>query len=170
VGGVTGLIVLSFALGFILDALKLYQLLPGYQKSKRDMYREISDALAIPSDQAGFYFAKALRLERDKCGGPLFLSHARWVLMTTSCVVFFASALAWLVLSISLRLSSHGSEAFILLLLAISFVILSLRLYSTSQGEQRSQSSAYILFCRENTEEIIRSSSSRCAYQKNGNE
>lgn len=170
VGGVTGLIVLSFALGFILDALKLYQLVPGYQQSKKDMFKEISVALGVSDDQAGFYFAKALRLERDRCGGPLFLSHARWVLMATSCVIFFSSALAWLALSISLKLSSLESESMVFALLSIFFIMLSMRLYSTSKGEQRSQTRAYLQFFRENKEEIMHSSSSRCANHKNGDQ
>ncbi|HSB69545.1 MAG TPA: hypothetical protein VLT62_09450 [Candidatus Methylomirabilis sp.] len=150
-GGVTGLLTVGVMVGFTLDALKLYQLSPGYRKGKVRLLAGVATALSVTKEEAPYYFGKAVAMERDQGGGAIFFSHTRWVLMTISGTLFFVSFFFWLLVYVRLRwIGGEQDQALYAGVSAIACGVLALRMYFTSRQEVRSSDGAYVHFCQEN--------------------
>ena len=156
VGGVTGTVVAGIVLGFLIDALKLYQFSPGYRLARREFAAGIAKALEVPQmpqADAMVYFSRAVHLERAKAGGAIFFDHARWAMMIMSSVLLAAASITWV--SVALWYSATHRHHPALYLAALALGVLAFRLDRTARQQRRRVNMEYLAFCRENRDELL---------------
>lgn len=151
VGSVAAVAVASIATGFVLDALKIYQLTPGYKRKRAAFAQRMAEALCVPREMVMPHFARASFLEREAAGGSIFFMHSRWVMMTVCTTLFFFSGILSLIVAAATSwLSAEPRLMLRFVWFGIACLALSLRLKRTEGQEQQKVDSAYVEFCRRN--------------------
>ncbi len=151
-GGITGAVIFGFVIGFLLDAMKVYQFSLGYGKRKKEFKEEISRVLGIEEKYFSAYFSKAFQLD-IKNGGEISFSHSRWVLMNVASTLFNISSLLWLAIS-SLNYYETRIIPDVYLSIAFFSFLIGTRLTVTSKQEEIDTNTKYIVFCSEHKESL----------------
>lgn len=153
--GLSGFLIFGIVLGFILDALKMYQFFPGYKRDRSLLLKEISKALDVAEEDAVTYVSKVMQIDREKAGGSIFFAHARWVMMNISCVLLILAAAIWGLIAILLLIFESNPSGTALIIAAIIMAVIAWRLFYTAKQEQEKTDKAYVMFCRENKTMIL---------------
>jgi len=157
IDGVVVIALLSIAVGFLLDTLKLYQLTPGYTARKAKFLKAFADALNIPIEEASSYFSLATQVSRERGITELELRQSQWILADHTAKVFSISVPFWACIFIwhVLGRASLGQIVPAILVLLVSAGC-AVRLIQVASQEREKSDRNYIMFAKENREAIIR--------------
>ncbi len=150
-GSATSLAMFGLATGFLLDALKIYQLVPGYRANRESFLEKLKDTLKLSSrDEAIAYFSKVAQLEKEKGGAGVFFIHSRWIMVNILSSLCCLAGLLWGLVGSwkAFRHPETTEDAF--LLSGLVLLLLGLRLTQVANQQQVRVGNAYILFLREN--------------------
>lgn len=148
-GAVAALSAYGFILGFVLDALKLYQWSPGYKASKRYYFDSIRDLVGGSDVDARSASSLAVRLEKEINGGEIFFQHSRWVMAAEFGTLFCFSGSIGVPLGVVLtKYSVIVGIRFCLV--GAALVLLGIRMFKSANRIRTSVNEAYLHFCKAN--------------------
>ena len=147
----------SIAIGYLLNVMKVYQLMRHYKVNKALFFDTIAETLNVQRKEALYYFSKAADLERKLGGGDVNMAHVRWVMSFHSAFLFFLAAVIWLSCGIYYLFISNYHLAVILIPSSCIFFLIALRLNYSSVLEKERSTIAYHAFCRDNKSLILAS-------------
>ena len=148
VGGVVGITILSLALGFIVDGLKLYQFKVGYKARRTAFMGDIAVALDVERRLAPVYFVKLAQLERQRGLGYADLLHAKWVMLQVCSRLFIGACLLGGAAALLEWRFGSASRAIALATVALTSGLIGWRLVITAKQEQALVEKTYVEFCR----------------------
>jgi hypothetical protein len=156
-GTAVGIITCSFALGFVIDGLKLYQLSVGYKKRRAQFSNSVAKVLQVDSDAGPTYFVKAAQLERELGLGHIDFLHSRWVAFDVCARIILGAGILWGTTAVVLWAERRADVRVLgfLLGVAITCVGSALRLLHTARQEQVRVAMSYLDFCRRHRELIL---------------
>ncbi len=77
-GGVASLIFGGIVVGFVLDAIKVYQFSPNYKDTKQQFFNNVAKIFGVPIGKAGRLSSRAFYLEQTNNGGHILLFCFSW--------------------------------------------------------------------------------------------
>jgi hypothetical protein len=165
VSDLVGAAVLAIVIGFIMDAVKLYRVSPGYQAQKRAFHARLGIALGVKQEDVAkvFDIIRADVRAQDPSSRTVELDHSRWVMINHTSKTFFLGAAVWLAIVVTHAFSS-SSVTFIGLLktgtlswqlgidsaLLVLNVAIGLRMQRIAYQEADTSDMNYLIYVRKN--------------------
>ncbi|MBI3809379.1 MAG: hypothetical protein HY284_02830 [Nitrospirae bacterium] len=148
-GMVAILSAVGILLGFVLDALKLYQWSPGYEVSKKEYFDSIAELVGGDPNKARSISSLSVRLEKELNGGEIFFQHSRWVMVTVFGTLFcFAGAVGVLAGFALATKSVEVGARFIAS--SVVAAIFGWRMFRTAKAIRDSVNNGYLHFLKSN--------------------
>ena len=152
-GGISVLVVGGIIVGFLLDALKVYQLSPGYKKTKQQFFNDIASVVNVQSDEAMAFSSRAVQLEKQNEGGNIFFQHSRWVMITTSGTLFSVGGICGCLSVYNFLSSKLIRNCFAVSVAGFISLVIGARLFQTAKQVRKMVNQDYLFFCKENREQ-----------------
>jgi hypothetical protein len=152
--GVFGVITLSFAIGYLIDCLKLYSLTRGYKRRKKDFLKKLSDILKVRIEEASVYYSAINQISNKSCELNIGKKHAEWILLENIARIFLLSIPYWIYKVIS-TLSNHqlvDNPIYLIMLFLISLI--TLRLFKNASQEREKMDRIFLKFAENNRSTI----------------
>lgn len=149
------ILLLSVAIGYLIDILKLYQLVPKYRSLKNKFMSEISELLSIPESDVSSYFTISINLSKKQDTMDLVRRQSEWILISNTAIMFFLSTIIWiLIFTYNLIKLGITSSLIIPILIVLISVICSLRLFKIGTRERIKSKNECLIFIKSNENKI----------------
>lgn len=150
---IIGITLFSLVIGFLQDALKLYQLSFHYTNRRDKFLDEFAETLKIQRKETSSFFSLATQMSKQMGVYELEARQAHWILADHTAKVL---VIAILVLFTLLIFYTESREQCILISVALVFyVFFMIRLFKIASIERLKSNKNFIIFARDNREMII---------------
>jgi len=130
--------VLSVAIGYLLDVLRIYQLTPKFISHRTSFLKSIAEILDVPEEYATNYFSFTIKYWKKHSSYDLERRQAEWILSLETAVIFVISVLIWSAISIVVYLEQGIGQIIIIpICAAIVFLLLTIRLLGIAERTRR---------------------------------
>jgi hypothetical protein len=148
-------LLLSIAIGYLLDMLKVYQFAPNFNRNKLKFRKQISDLLEIPIEYAGSYFSITSKIWDETSTYNFERRRAEWVLTLHTAAAFFISSFVWIFLIVNhYILNGFSKSLYAPMLIVIAIILLTIRLYRVALREIEKDDRDFLLIMNTNKKKI----------------
>jgi hypothetical protein len=152
------ILLLSIAIGYLLDILKIYQFTPRFEANKKRFMDAIATTLDIPREQAASYFSLTSNLWHKYGVYDLERRRSEWVLAMQTAITLIISTLVWAGLSLFYWFQSQNMvSAAIPICGALLSLLLAIRLLRIANREREKSDQNFILILNKNKATILES-------------
>jgi len=147
---------LSIAIGYLMDILKLYKLSPKHAQKKDRFMIRIAELLEIPLEQASSFFSLTSSLSKKYGAYELERRRSEWVLITHTAVTLIVSTVVWIYGGIS-QFKENGIwlQLGLPIFAVIMSILLSVRLYKIAARERQKDDQDFFIVLQENKQQIL---------------
>ena len=149
---IIGITLFSLVVGFLLDALKLYQLSFSYKARREKFLHEFAEVLNIPYEETSRFFSLATQMSKQMDVSELEARQAHWILADHTAKILLIAIGVLFVLFFYIE----SLNQFILLIVTLAFYFFSMfRLFNIASIERIKSNKNYLRFAKDNREKIV---------------
>lgn len=149
-------ILLSVAIGYLLDILKIYQMAPKFASKRLEFMDAIAETLGVPRHHASNYFSLASKLMRKSGMFSVDRDRAEWVLMLNTGITLIFSSVAWLLISIYQLFQPAKTLRAVIPAFAIAIsLICAIRLFRVANREREKGNLGFLIILEKNKSLIL---------------
>ncbi len=138
----------AFVFGFLIDQLKIYQIIKKYKNIKKNFRKDIQEILEIDDDLINTKFSFITSYAKNTETHDLEKKRAEWILAINVTVMCLFTILLWIVLYSLNYLPTLNYYLF------VAYFIIALKLHSTALKELNKSNKEFLLFCKNNKEKL----------------
>lgn len=148
-------LLLSLAIGYLMDMLKLYQFAPNFNTNKVKFRRQIAEILEVSIEEAGSYFSITSKLWDQYSTYSFERRRAEWMLILHTAAALFISMVEWiLIFLLSFFQNGFTDKLYIPITVIVVTLLLVVRLYRVGFKEIAKDDREFLLIMQTNKKKI----------------